>query len=167
MKPVETRNIALIDYSRTGITQRLSIQLTESLLPARVIHIEPYRHYRGLGGFLRAARESRGTKDPVVYPPKPELDLSQYDLVIVAGPVWAGHIASPLRSFIKQFGGNAKKTALMITHGGETKYDKVLDELDALLGVKRSFELSVCSIDKDTDDKVEAFAAQLLSTLEA
>jgi len=45
-------------------------------------------------------------------------DPSAYDLIIFGAPVWAGHPAPPVRTFLSETGIAGKKTALFVCHGG-------------------------------------------------
>jgi hypothetical protein len=166
MKQLPTRNIAIIGYTRTGITRRMCGILANELLPVRSHYVEPQKNYIGAAGFLRGLLDVMKKREPAVYPPKPDIDLSLYDLVIVAGPVWGGSIATPLGCFLAQYGQGAKRTALLVTHSRNDPCPQVLDQLDGILGVKRSFALSVCSIEADAmEAAVEGFAAELLRAL--
>lgn len=65
-------------------------------------------------------------------------DLSKYDKVIVCSPVWASTIAAPVRTFLKKYGKNIKKVGYILMHADkEQTYEKVMDEMDAILGKKR------------------------------
>lgn len=45
-------------------------------------------------------------------------DPGQYDLVVVASPVWGGHVAPAIRTYLSQFKGKVKKAAFLCTMGG-------------------------------------------------
>lgn len=58
-----------------------------------------------------------------VFKMKPKLknnniDVKQYDNVIIGTPVWASTHASPINTFIKNFGFTRKKVALFVCSGG-------------------------------------------------
>ena len=167
MKQLPTRSIAIVGYSRTGITRRMCGLLSDALTPERAHYVESFKMYEGAFGFLRGMWDIMRKREPAVYPPKPDIDLSRYDLVIVAGPVWGGRIATPLESFLKQYGQGAKQTALLVTQGRQEPYTEVFDQLDGLLGVKRSFELAACSVEADVmEAAVKEFEAKLLEAAE-
>lgn len=46
-----------------------------------------------------------------------------YDLVIVAGPVWAGRVAPPVRSYLAAHRGRFRNVAFCLTHGGPAAGD--------------------------------------------
>jgi len=43
---------------------------------------------------------------------------SDYDLIILGAPVWAGTVAPPVNTFISETGISGKKTALFVCHAG-------------------------------------------------
>lgn len=66
---------------------------------------------------------------------------SDYDIVVLIAPIWAGKIASPLRSYIKEFRSTIKNFAFISISGGALgKNEKVQKELLQLAG-KRSVKI--------------------------
>ena len=45
-------------------------------------------------------------------------DPARYDLVVVASPVWGGHVTPAVRTYLTQAKGKIKKTAFLCTMGG-------------------------------------------------
>jgi len=67
-------------------------------------------------------------------------NLSDYDLVLVGGPVWSGQVSTPVRSFLKQTSGFQGKIAPFYTSAGsdekyETDFGKLTDGLDVVTGI--------------------------------
>lgn len=48
----------------------------------------------------------------------PDVDLGNYDLVVLVGPVWMGRVASPLRAWFKAFGPEVQTYAWASVSGG-------------------------------------------------
>ena len=69
-------------------------------------------------------------KIPPVQKPETKLPLSEYDLVIIGTPVWAGRCSAPVRSFLLQFGEELKEAAYVITRGSDVRYEEVFDQMD-------------------------------------
>lgn len=104
----------IVFYSRTGTTRRVAEQLAISL-DAHVMAIEEPRRRRGLLGYLRSIREAvRGTL-PRLSPPTQ--NPAEYDLVVLGTPVWAGHVASPMRSFLQGHRATLQRIAFFCTCG--------------------------------------------------
>ena len=74
----------------------------------------------------------------VVFKFKPKLanvnlDLSEYDNIVIGTPVWAGGFSSPVNTFINKYKFTGKKVALFLTSGGpdvEKCYAKIKKALD-------------------------------------
>lgn len=72
-----------------------------------------------------------------------ENPVSEYDRIIVCGPIWAGHPAWPNRSFLKKHGGDARKIFYATCCGGGDAekdgrfgYARVFREVEKLAGAK-------------------------------
>lgn len=64
-----------------------------------------------------------------------DLNLKQYDLLVLIAPVWAGHIASPLRAFIRHNREELQTHALITLCGGHPgQREKIAAELHDLTG---------------------------------
>jgi flavodoxin len=61
---------------------------------------------------------------------KSDFDLQQYDQAILIAPIWAGKIATPLRSFIDLEKGNLKEYSFItVCTGPDGQDEKITDEL--------------------------------------
>lgn len=107
----------VVFYSLTGITKSVALKLGD-FLHAEMEPIECESPYGGGLGYLRAAFHSLVGRDIAILPPK--LRPSDYDLVVVGGPIWAGRIAPPLRAYLQQYHGQFKNVAHFVTHGGSS-----------------------------------------------
>jgi NAD(P)H-hydrate repair Nnr-like enzyme with NAD(P)H-hydrate epimerase domain len=59
--------------------------------------------------------------------------VGSYDLVVLGTPVWASHVSSPMRSFVRAHAAQFKRIAVFCTQGGNGG-PKVLAEIAALCG---------------------------------
>ena len=84
-------------------------------------------------------------KIPAVAKPETKLSLSEYDLVIIGTPVWAGRCSSPVRSFLLQFGEELKEAAYVITRGSDVRYEEVFDQMDLYVPAGHSAAVSLRS----------------------
>ncbi|PZQ10832.1 MAG: hypothetical protein DI564_15180 [Rhodanobacter denitrificans] len=107
--------ILIVFYSRTGTTGRVAEQLAAAL-DAPLTAIEEPRRRRGLTGYLRSAREAARCALPPILPPT--RDPADYDLLVLATPVWVGHVASPMRSFLQGYRSTLRRVAFFCTCGG-------------------------------------------------
>jgi len=134
----------VIFYSRSGYTKLIGNAI-EIACHADVEHIKNGTR-RGLIGYLRSGYEAMNKKMPDIKPV--EKNLSQYRLIVVGTPVWAGNIASPVRTFITQYRDQLKDVAFFCTMGGSGA-DKVFEDMEQLCGKPPLATLAV------TDDEIK------------
>ncbi len=102
-------------YSRTGTTKQVCEELAATL-GADIEQIVDAKKRSGIFGYLGGGRDAMKKKPTVIGPSR--YDPAQYDLVIAASPVWAGHIAPALRTYLAQHKGKIKQAAFLCTMGG-------------------------------------------------
>jgi hypothetical protein len=143
----------VIYYSRTGTTRKAARALAD-MLGADTAEIRCERYGVGGLGYIRAAYDSvRGTRPAIVIPTAVD---SNYDLVVIAAPLWTTYPAVPARSFLadrKPFPG---RVALLLTHLGSPP-DKAFAMMEAHLGRPAEGKLAL----RQTDIKSESASAAL------
>ena len=102
-------------YSMGGNTRALANEVRDALLCHLEEIVEP-RARRGAWGVLRALFDSLARREPTIAPAN--RDPALYDLLVLGGPVWAGRIAAPVRSYARKYGARASRVAFFCTHGG-------------------------------------------------
>ena len=107
--------VLVVYYSLTGTTRAVAAALAREL-GADIEGLLCPRYEPGASGSIRAAWDSwRGYLPPV----QPLVhDLADYGLVVVAGPIWAFHPATPVRAFLRQAAPRLHNVAFVLTHGG-------------------------------------------------
>lgn len=122
-------DVLCVYYSRTGKTKKV-IEEMAGELGAEVVALRDGVERGGLIGWLRCGRDAmRRTTEPLL-PFQTEKGLSQYRLVIVASPVWAGRCSSVVRGFLKQHGKRLSAAAFLLTRGSEDKNEDVFEQMD-------------------------------------
>ena len=120
----------IVYYSLSGTTRAVATALAKEL-GADIEEIRCTRYSPGFWGYLRAARNSWRGKlpsiEPLTHVP------SRYDLVVVGGPVWAFHPATPLRAYLRQQASRLPGVAFFLTHGGSAAQQS-LGEMAQLAG---------------------------------
>ncbi len=118
-------------------------------LAADTERIKEGKSRKGFFGFIFSGFEATSEKTPPIDPIERKLD--EYDLVILGSPVWAQNMASPVRTFIKDYASAAKQVATFCTvggYGGEAALKRISDAL----GTKPIAELLVTEADLKSDD---------------
>lgn len=103
-------------YSQTGISETVAQEL-QKLIGADIVSIEPVKPYSGTYDET-IARVNQEMQDGVL----PELnplksDLSKYDVVFLAYPIWFGTYATPIASLVKDYDFTGKKVVTVCTFG--------------------------------------------------
>lgn len=107
--------ILIVDYSWTGMTRRVALDMARKL-GAEHAAIRDARPRRGLSGRIRSALEAVFRCHPAIVYDGP--DPAAFDLVIVGTPVWASRMASPVRTFLRDYGARIRKPAVFCTYAG-------------------------------------------------
>ena len=123
--------------------------------------IEEERGRKGMGGFLRSCYEALCKKTPPIK--KTRTDPAAYDLVVIGAPMWAGNMASPVRSYLDQKEGFLPAVAFLCTSGGSDTAKMMQDMQEfceqkavALLGlIDKEVKAGTCA------GKIEEFTGAL------
>lgn len=123
----------IVYYSLEGNTKWAAEKLA-ARLGADTLRLAPKAAYpdRGFKKFLFGGKSAVMKETPELEPY--EVDMTKYEQVILATPVWAGTLAPPLRTFIRREDLRGKKLALAASSMGGSP-GKTFEHLKALLGV--------------------------------
>ncbi|MBP3486075.1 MAG: hypothetical protein J6J81_04460 [Oscillospiraceae bacterium] len=124
-------DILCIYYSRTGNTRDTMTEMAKAL-GAELVEIRDGVERGGNGGWLRCGLDAMSRTVPPVSAFETEKPLSQYRLVILGTPVWAGRCSSVMRSFLKKHGRKLGAAAYVLLRGSEDKNEEIYDQMDAL-----------------------------------
>jgi flavodoxin len=148
----------VVYFSKSGNTAGAAVKLAE-LLGADQEEIKETRGRRGPIGFLKSGYESAKKKSPPIT--QPRKDPGNYDLVIIGTPVWAGTFASPVRSYLEQYGDRIGKAAFLCTQGGD-KESQTFSDMADMLGKKPEATLTLRAHVVKDREKFEAEALPLI-----
>lgn len=152
----------VVYYSRTGHTKTVAEAIAD-MLSCDKEKIVDTQNRSGPIGFLRSGFQARRKSLIKINPI--EKDVSQYDLVIVGTPVWAGNVSSPVRTFLHKYKDQLKDIAFFSTHGGDEP-QKEFSEMEITCGKKPVSVLSLSSGEVEKEDyseKVKLFIGNLKS----
>jgi len=137
----------VIYYSRTGTTRIIAQNLAKHL-PCEMEEIVS-RKNRHLWGTITCVLDQLFDRDDEIQPTTK--NISAYNPLIIASPVWIHRISSPMRTFLKYSGLKQSDAFLILTNNGN--YDAE-DERNIIQHVK-SYGItitgcfSVCTSEKD------------------
>ncbi|MDD3347837.1 hypothetical protein [Oscillibacter sp.] len=122
-------DILCMYYSRTGNTKKAVREIAEAL-NAEVVEVRDGVERSGAKGFFRCGLDAMRRTTAPLLPFETARKLSDYRLVIVATPVWAGRCSSVTRGFLKQYGKELRHAAYVVTRGSEDKSEEVYEQMD-------------------------------------
>jgi flavodoxin len=106
------KRILVAYYSRTGHVRTVARMVAVGC-NADLEEIRDVRNRRGLLAWFRSVREARWQALPEIG--APGHDPAEYDLIVLGTPVWAGAMASPMRTYISRQGLKFREIALLVT----------------------------------------------------
>lgn len=136
----------VVFYSRTGNTKKIAESISESL-DCDIEEIMDTEKRGGVIGYIRSGYEaSRGRLSKIK---DPKNDPSQYNLVIIGTPVWAGKMAVPVRTYITQNHVKFNNVAFFCTAGG-MGFDGTFSDMKEVSGASSIAEIGIRA--KDVHD---------------
>jgi flavodoxin len=120
--------IVVVYFSRDGHTQRIAREIAEAC-GADIEEVVESSRRRGAWGYLRSALEALLGIAPAILHARRH--PREGDLVVIGTPIWAGNMASPVRSYILAQRDKFDRVAFFRTCGGSGQ-NKVLNDLQAL-----------------------------------
>jgi flavodoxin len=136
----DTMKVLVVYYSRSGHTKKVGETIAGMLACDREEIIDTVKR-SGPIGWLRSGYQSKRklfTKIEAL-----NRDVSEYDLVIIGTPMWAGTASVPVRTFVHRYKDNLNNVAFFSVHGGEYAQDE-FNEMESLCGKKPVCLLSLC-----------------------
>lgn len=142
--------VAVVYYSRTGVTKTVVESLAEPLrsagAPVDVYGVLPAEEYsRPLHFNPRLAYETlvrRGT-DVKFEPEEPRLE--EYDVVVVASPVWFNTLAPPVQEFLRRHRRGARSLVVITTSTLDVDCSRVSRVVEELYGSEPALCVNVRS----------------------
>ncbi len=147
------KNALVIYYSRSGNTRKAAQAIAERL----GCDIEQIKSKVTYGmrffGFQRALAHALLKRKPRMEPL--QKNLKDYDLIIVASPVWAGTMAAPVRTFFSKYKKSIKRVAFFLTQGGTYGREDALYQMRQEVGMtpESIFVMSQKDFEKSSFEK--------------
>ena len=145
----------VVTYSLSGQSRAVAAALAKEL-GADLEDIRCDRYTRGFWGFSRATYDSLAGRLPDIEPSR--RDPTHYDLVVIGGPIWASHPATPVQAYMHNEAGRLFRVAFFLTHAGSPP-DKAFRQMSALVELEPKATLAV----REKEVKDGAFAAAVSS----
>lgn len=117
-------------YSRTEITRKVADEIA-SRLNADTEEIIPKVNYNGKIGYARAGKDGMTAK--IIEIEDLKHDPSNYDMIYLGVPVWAGKAANPLISYIKKNEGKFNNVKFFVT-AGSSGFESAFKQMKDFVG---------------------------------
>jgi flavodoxin len=157
---IDMTNALIVYYSNAGHTRKVAEEMAKAA-GWRAAEIHEAKPRRGRWGEIRCVIESLiGIKPHIELTSPP---INTFDLIVIGTPVWAGHVASPVRSFLAKHRDSLRRVAFFCTCAGPNS-GPVFDQLHNLSGKVPVNTLAITNEEMNSSnyrDKVAAFARTL------
>ena len=134
--------ILCIYYSRSGKTKAVMEEIAQEL-EAELVELHDRVDRSGAGGWLRCGLDAVRRSTPPLEPFYTQKALSNYQLVVLGTPVWAGRCSAVMRGFLKKNGRKLRKVAYVATRSTEEKSEQMFDQMDQYVPGSRVAEVSL------------------------
>ena len=131
----------VIYFSRMGYTEKAALEEADRT-GARVCRLRAKERTEGTLGFWWCGRFGmHGWAMPVE---DTGLDLRQFDHVTLCSPIWVFRLSAPMRAFCQGARGKILSADYLLLHHQKSPYWNAAEEMDRLLGLRRSPAVSIC-----------------------
>lgn len=111
---MDTKRVLVVYYSRTGFTKKAVLDAAK-YFNCDIESLIDKTSRKGFWGYIKAAFCAVTKKDTnledIKYSPK------NYEIVILATPVWVSSLSCAIKTYIKEYGKEIKRAALLTTSG--------------------------------------------------
>lgn len=155
--------ILIASYSMTGTTERAAEDLAGRVHAEREI-VHTLREREGLARYLWALWGALAGREPLIGATM--RDPARYALTVLATPVWAARMSSPMRSYIVERRGRFSRVAFLCTQNGSGA-ERVFEAMSALSGQRPVATLALSAHDfrEGMEERLADFARVLEGAL--
>lgn len=147
-------------YTRTNTTKTAMEHLAK-LLGADLAEYTDGKDRSGILGYIGACFASP-KKAAATVSIKGDINLGDYDRVIIGMPTWVEGPCAIGRGFIEKYKAQLPKDVYYaVTHMAPNEYEAKIKAMDNILGRPSAGQISICTKTQDYINDVEAFAQQI------
>lgn len=156
------KTVLVVFYSESGNTRAVADALDKALDATLEPLSAPALQDR-FGFWMTCWRAFGALTGRAAHIDAPKHDPAGFDLVILASPVWAGRLSTPMRGYLQRFGNRCRDVAFVTTQTGATARG-AMSEFARLTGKPATSTLCVSDADRRTHHdakKIADFAESL------
>lgn len=153
--------VLIVYYSRGGKTETAAKELAKGI-NCDIENLVDNKSRKGILGYILAGRDAVTKKTTNIQSVK--YDPSQYDTVVLCTPTWASNMAPAVRTYIEKYKGKLKRTAYLVTQGGDCN-GKVYENFDEAVGKKAVAKVDLGGKDfkgESWKEKLKAFSKEII-----
>lgn len=162
--------VAAVYYSRTGNTELVVKALRQRLLESgsvvdayRVLPVTEYARPLHLNPRLLYDTLVRGGTDIRLEPNEPRLD--DYDVVVVASPIWCYTLAPPVQEFLKRYRTSIKRLVVVATSTMGVGCTRVEGTVKKLCGLRPVLCVSITVATVRDSSRLRHVAQRLVNSI--
>ena len=125
----------VVYFSRMGYVRKMAYEAADRT-GAEIYEIMSTERTAGTLGFWWCGRYGMHRWPMPIVPV--DRDLMKYDHVTICSPVWVFALAAPVRSFCAQAAGQIREADYILVHHQNGVYRNAAEEMDRLLGLRRT-----------------------------
>lgn len=125
----------VVYFSRMGYVRKMAYEAADRT-GAEIYEIMSTEYTAGTLGFWWCGRYGMHRWPMPIVPV--DRDLMKYDHVTICSPVWVFALAAPVRSFCAQAAGQIREADYILVHHQNGVYRNAAEEMDRLLGLRRT-----------------------------
>ncbi|MDO4385346.1 MAG: hypothetical protein Q4E18_05035 [Clostridia bacterium] len=138
---LETNHARLVVYfSRMGYVREKALE-EANRTGADVYEIRSTERTEGTIGFWWCGRYGMHRWEMPIE--TPNINLPSYEHVTICAPIWVFALAAPVRTFCRSAKGRIREVDYILVHHTHGLYTNAADEMDALLGLRRTHLTSI------------------------
>lgn len=108
--------VLVVYFSRTGRTEKVAKEIVDHFDGSKKEAIQEPLRREGPLGYVRSLWESLVGSTPIIQ--RPHNNPKDFDLVVLASPVWMSRVASPMRTYLTKMESAFPRVAFAVTEGG-------------------------------------------------
>jgi flavodoxin len=148
-------------YSRTGKNEKAAKEF-QKITGSDIERIIDKKDRQGIPGLLTTGMDALRKKKADIQ--EPAKDPGQYDLVVMAYPLWGGIMAPAARAYIEKNKGAFKNVALLSISGGGAGNNKAVPDYEEATGKTAKAVLLLTEKESNQEnfrDRIKGFAQKL------
>ena len=122
-------NILCVYHSRTGKTRQAMTAIAEEL-DAELVELTDGLDRQGKLKVVPACFDAVRKSARPLEPFRTARPITEYDLVIIGTPIWAGRCSPVIREFLKKYGSDLRWSAYVLTRSSHQRYEEVCRQMD-------------------------------------